>query len=287
MLTQIACTVNAEIFSQQISRIEDSDEMLLIKNALSSAKDLYNTIKLMGYTELIEKLDFKNLSILYKEAENHLNLINLKKAISDESNTNNLLNLALEDIVFTFEKKSEEEMKIADEGYNLLASTRAEFNNNFDKSDVEYGKLYEELRRLFESKNFGEISQTELVKNINSLEKIYKAIKDLNRRNALLKDKYSNDKKFAVIHKKMMNREDLSEIREVTFFDILSEIKENIDLKIINNKKAINNESFFTRLISPMVMDSFLNQKVELDNQAATLINTIIAEQYLYDFNTI
>jgi type I restriction enzyme R subunit len=280
-------TVNAEIFSQQISRIEDSDEMLLIKNALSSAKDLYNTIKLMGYTELIEKLDFKNLSILYKEAENHLNLINLKKAIGDESNTNNLLNLALEDIVFTFEKKSEEEMKIADEGYNLLASTRAEFNNNFDKSDVEYGKLYEELRRLFESKNFGEISQTELVKNINSLEKIYKAIKDLNRRNSLLKDKYSNDKKFAVIHKKMMNREDFSEIREVTFFDILSEIKENIDLKILNNKKAINNESFFTRLISPMVMDSFLNQKVELDNQAATLINTIIAEQYLYDFNTI
>ena len=61
----------------------------------------------MGYTELIQKLDFKTLSILYKEAENHLNLVNLKKAISDESNTDNLLNLALEDIVFTFEKKSE------------------------------------------------------------------------------------------------------------------------------------------------------------------------------------
>ena len=36
-----------------------------------------------------------------------------------------------------------------------------------------------------------------------------------------------------------------------------------------------------------MIIDSFLNQKVDLDNQAATLINTIIAEQYLYDFNTI
>ena len=42
-------------------------------------------------------------------------------------------------------KKSEEEMKIADEGYSLLTSTRAEFNKNFDKSDVEYGKLCEEL----------------------------------------------------------------------------------------------------------------------------------------------
>ncbi len=280
-------TKNAEIFSQQVSLIEDADEMLLIKNALSNAKDLYNTIRLMGYTELIQKLDFKTLSILYKEAENHLNLVNLKKAISDESNTNNLLNLALEDIVFTFEKKSEEEMKIADEGYSLLASTRAEFNNNFDKSDFEYGKLYEELRRLFESKNFGEISQTELVKNIQSLEKIFKAIKDLNRRNALLNKKYNNDKKFAIIHKKMMNQKDFSDLREITIFNILSEIKEAIDLKILDNKKAISNEGFFTRLISPMIINSFLNQKVDLDNQAATLINTIIAEQYLYDFNTI
>ena len=71
-------TENAEIFSQQVSLIEDADEMLLIKNALSNAKDLYNTIRLMGYTELIQKLDFKTLSILYKEAENHLNLVNLK-----------------------------------------------------------------------------------------------------------------------------------------------------------------------------------------------------------------
>ena len=178
-------------------------------------------------------------------------------------------------------------MKIADEGYSLLASTRAEFNKNFDKSDVEYGKLYEELRRLFESKNFGEISQTELVKNINSLEKIFKAIKDLNRRNALLIEKYNNDKKFLIIHKKMMNQKDFSDLRELTIFSILSEIKETIDLKILNNKRAINNEGYFTRFISPMIINSFLNQKVELDNQAATLISTIIAEQYLYDFNTI
>ena len=280
-------TENAEIFSQQITLIEDADELLYIKNALSNAKDLYNTIRLMGYLELIEKLDFKNLSILYKEVENHLNLVNLKKAMSDESNTSNLINLALEDIVFTFEKKSVAEMKIADEGYSLLASTRAEFNSNFDKTDIEYRKLYEELRRLFESKNFGEISQTELVKNIKSIEKIYKAIKDLNRRNSLLKDKYNNDKKFAIIHKKIVNQENFSELREVIVFNILSEIKETIDNKILNNKKSINNESFFKRLIYPMIINSFLNQKVVLDNQAAELINTIISEQYLYDFNTI
>ena len=148
-------TENAEIFSQQVSLIEDADEMLLIKNALSNAKDLYNTIRLMGYTELIEKLDFKNLSILYKEAENHLNLINLKKAISDESNTNNLLNLALEDIVFTFEKKSEEEMKIADEGYIIALFAGIRFKRSSylssESDDISSSQFlsFFELSRIF------------------------------------------------------------------------------------------------------------------------------------------
>ena len=56
---------------------------------------------------------------------------------------------------------------------------------------------------IIESKNFGEISQTELVEH-SFLEKIFKAIKDLNRRNALL-TKNIIMTKFAIIHK-MMNQ---------------------------------------------------------------------------------
>jgi type I restriction enzyme, R subunit len=57
---------NAEIFSQQISQIEDRKTVLEIKNALDNAKSLYNQIRLYGYFELLENTDFTKLNHLYE-----------------------------------------------------------------------------------------------------------------------------------------------------------------------------------------------------------------------------
>ncbi len=94
---------NAEIFSQQISEIKNRDKVLEIKKALESAKNLYNMIRLLGYYDVLDKLDFKKLNILYNEADNHLSLINLKDSLENNAETNNLLNVALEDVLFTLE----------------------------------------------------------------------------------------------------------------------------------------------------------------------------------------
>lgn len=72
---------NAEIFSQQISQIEDRKTVLEIKKALESAKNLYNTIRFYGHFELLEKIDFKKLIQLYNEAARHLELLNLKESV--------------------------------------------------------------------------------------------------------------------------------------------------------------------------------------------------------------
>ena len=45
-------TKNAEIFSQQISSIEDKSELIDLRNALELYKELYNVVKLFGYEEL-------------------------------------------------------------------------------------------------------------------------------------------------------------------------------------------------------------------------------------------
>ena len=39
-------------------------------------KDLYNLIRLLGEYEILDKLDFKKLGQLYREASNHLDLLN-------------------------------------------------------------------------------------------------------------------------------------------------------------------------------------------------------------------
>ncbi|MEF1251351.1 hypothetical protein QTO15_29140 [Vibrio owensii] len=44
-------TENTELFQQQISQISDRKQILALKKALESAKDLYNLIRLQGDTE--------------------------------------------------------------------------------------------------------------------------------------------------------------------------------------------------------------------------------------------
>lgn len=275
---------NAEIFSQQITAIKDKKEILEIKKALQSAKNLYNMIRLMGRYELLEKIDFKKLAILYNETENHLNLVNLKESLENNTETTNILNLALEDVIFTFRKVSEEEMVIADKLKNTLKKTRQELGNNFDKLDPEFISLYDELKRIFNKKNLDEITQEEMNANIGALEKIYERITELNRRNNLLKAKYDNDEKYARLHKRVIQDKKIN-AREITIFETLMDIKKQADETVLDNAPMTKNEEYFIKFMSPIVISNFENHGVKLDLDSARQINNHATQEYLYQFN--
>jgi type I restriction enzyme R subunit len=275
---------NAEVFSQQITAIQDKKQLLEIKKALASAKNLYNMIRLMGHYDLLEKIDFKKLATLYNETENHINLVNLKDTLENSTENTNLLNVALEDVIFTFRKVSEEEMVIADKLKNSLKKTREEMGHNFDKLDPEFVALYEELKRLFNKKNLDEITQEEMNQNIHSLEKIYLAITDLNRRNNQLKSKYQGDEKFARLHKRVLAA-GKTQAREITIFDSLMNIKMQADEKVLSNARMIQNEGYFSNFMSPIVIGAFEENGVQLDDDAARDINKLATNEYLYQFN--
>ncbi len=74
----------------------------------------------------------------------------------------NLLNVALENVLFMFRKVSEEELIIADQLKDILRKTREALGGNFDQKDPEFISLYDELKRLFDKKNLDEISQEEM-----------------------------------------------------------------------------------------------------------------------------
>lgn len=275
---------NAEVFSQQITAIQDKKQLLEIKKALSNAKNLYNMIRLMGHYELLEKVDFKKLALLYNETENHINLVNLKDSLENSTENTNLLNVALEEIIFTFRKVSEEEMIIADKLKNTLKKTREEMGHNFDKLDPEFVALYEELKRLFNKKNLDEITQEEMNENIHSLEKIYTAITDLNRRNNQLKAKYKGDEKFARLHKRVLQG-NTTNAREVIIYDSLMQIKDRADETVMSNAPMVKNEGFFTKFMSPIVIGAFEQNGVQLDADAARDINQLATQEYLYQFS--
>ena len=175
-------TDNAEVFSQQISLIEDRAEMRKIIKALNDAKSLYNLIRLSGQYELLEKLESRKLNQLFIKANNHLILINQREALANQDDNVNLLNIALEDVLFTFRKVSEVEMIIADELRETLRRTREGLGGNFDPADPAFISLKEELERLFKKKNLSEITQDEMVENVETLSDIHTRARELERK---------------------------------------------------------------------------------------------------------
>jgi type I restriction enzyme R subunit len=277
-------TENAEVFSQQISQITDRAEMLKITRALNTARELYNLIRLSGNYDLLDKLDFQKLTVLAREANNHLALINAREALETNDATTNLLNLALEDVIFAFTKIKEEEMVLADQLRNTLQRTREKLAGNFDPKDPVFISLKEELERLFKKKNLAEVTKEEMEANIKALNQIYSKARELERKNQLLRAKYQNDEKYARIHKRLMEKDPLTE-SEAKLFEVLSGLKKEVDDQILQNSNILENESFVEKMILRLVIDQIKNKHhMPLDAPTSKRINQLIVKEYMNEF---
>jgi type I restriction enzyme R subunit len=278
-------TNNAELFAQQVEQIQDKETLQKLKSALGNARSLYNLIRLQGHYELLEKIDFNTLNIYYREVSNHLALLNLKEKLESSTDTSGLLNLALEDILFMFQKVSEEELVLADTLKSTLRKTREELGDNFDPTDPEFITLKEELERLFKKKNLSEVNQEEMKENIDSLSDLFKKAKELNRRNDLLKSKYQHDKKYARLHKRFQAK-GMFTGHESRMFDALIGVKEQADDIVLQNADILNNEGFFDATMMKLVIDQFKNkQKLDLNADISKSINQLVVREYMNEMN--
>ncbi|MDJ0626499.1 MAG: DEAD/DEAH box helicase family protein [Candidatus Caenarcaniphilales bacterium] len=277
-------TQNAEVFSQQISQIQDRKEVLQIVKALGNAKSLYNLIKLSGNYELLEKLDFQKLNILSREANNHLALLNTKEALEKDADTTNLLNVALEDVIFTFIKVDESEMVIADQLKNTLQKIREMLGGNFDPKDPAFISLKEELERLFRKKNLNEVTVDEMNNNIKELEQIYTKAKELDRRNQLIKAKYKQDEKYARLHKRLTEKDPLTD-KESKLFEALQSLKEEVDEQILQNSNVLTQEKFVERMVQRLVIDKFKNEQlIPLNPQSTKRVTKLVVKEYMDEY---
>lgn len=280
-------TKNAEIFSKQITEIDSRPEILKITQALNNAKSLYNLIRLSGDYEMIEKLDFQQLTVLSREANNRLALINLKETLENNIDGTNLLNIALEDVIFEFTKVGEGEMLLADELKDTLKKTREGLGGNFDPQDPKFVSLKEELERLFNKKNLSEVSQQEMEKNIDALNKINAEAKELERMNQLLKAKYENDEKYVRLHKRLMEKDPLTE-SESKLFDALSGLKLSLDEQIQKNSKMLDNEEFVSRMIERLVISEFKEkQNLPMTSPLVRRVNGYLVKEYMNEYRGI
>lgn len=278
-------TQNLENFSTQVSQMQDRTQVLELKKALENSRTLYNLIRLLGHDELLQKLEFNKLKTLYNEVSNHLSLLNQKEALEHHTDTTNLLNVALEDVLFMFKKISESELVLADQLKNTLRKTREAMAGNIDKKDPEFTSLYEELERMFKKKHLDEVTQDDMKHNIAALQHIYDRINELNRKNDLLKAKYESDAKYARVHKRLHERGTISQ-KESAIHEALLGIKQSTDEQILLNGNLLSNEGYFNQLIIKSVIDNFVNKsKIKLDAATAKYINQCVVKEYMNEYH--
>jgi len=251
---------NAEEFSKQLSQIQDRATVLALKKALGDARNLYNLIRLQGDYAMLQQLDFHKLGQLYRETCNHLDLLNLKDSIESATDTSQLLNVALEEVIFKFAKIREEELVLADQLKNTLRQTREALADNFDQGDPKFITLREELERLFKKKKLSEVSQEEMTANIGALNAIHDKVKELNRQNNQLRTKYRGDAKYTRIHKRLQEGGSVSQT-ERKLFEALSGVKAQADEQVLQNTQVLNNESYFERMMQPIVISEFYTRQ--------------------------
>lgn len=275
---------NAEEFSRQISQIQDRVTVQALKKVLADARCLYNLIRLQGEYEFLRQIDFQKLNQLYRETSNHLDLLNLKENIESSADTSNLLNVALEDVLFLFTKVKEEELILADQLKNTLRQTREALAGNFDQQDPRFITLKEELERLFKKKNLNEVTQEEMSRNIDALRQIHEKVKELNRQNHQLRAKYHGDAKYARIHKRLLERGTLSE-PERRICEALAGVKRQADEQVMQNTQMLANESYFARMTMPLVIGEFqARQKINLNPDVSRTINQLVVNEYMHEF---
>lgn len=277
-------TDNAELFSQQITALDDKSELLSLRQALDSYKELLNVMRLFGYDELEKKFSMERLHAMLTEVNNRISLINLKQNMQKSEDMTELLNTALDQIEFHFRKISESEMVIADQFQESLEKTRRELERSLDPKDPEYISLLEELRRIFKKKNIEELTADEMKAHIEDLERIRKAAAQQNLRDQMLCSKYGNDAKYMRTHKRIKaNPPPIG--ADSVIFHVLMGVKTAVDQKVLINHRMMDNHAFFSQEIMPFIIQSCRKSGVKPTIEQVKFIDHCIANEYFAERN--
>lgn len=275
---------NAEVFSQQISEIDDKNELLELRRALELYKELFNIASLFGYDDLADKFDLTKVSSLYSEVVNRINLINQKQALENADDMSAVLNLAMDEIDFNFKKVSEHELVIADSYRDILVRTQKEMQHCLDPKDPEYITLLEELQRLLKKKNIEELTAEEMKESMQELERIRKAAEKRNQIDIRLARKYEDDKKFMRTHKRLTEAPP-SLASDVVLHSVLLSLKHRIDDSLLSNQRMLENEAYFVSSLYPFIKQELGKREMNPTAQQIKMVGQLIASEYIHERN--
>ena len=138
---------------------------------------------------------------------------------------------------------------------------------------------------MFKKKNLAEIDSDEMKGNIIALNDIYDKGKELERKNQLLRAKYENDEKYTRLHKRLMEKDPLTD-SESKLFEALQSLKKEVDANVLQNSQMLDNESYVEKMMMKIVI-SELHKKhdLKLDPEKTRRINGLLVKEYMNEYH--
>lgn len=282
---------NPEIFSRQLNLEDDRNVVRTVLNSLEDMRSLQNMLTSQGSNadEVVEISDIHNL---IKAAKNRLDLLGFIDNSDENANAKQLLNMALENIEFSFEKRGEGELEIQEQYKQSVEHARQQLKACVDTDDPEYRSILEEFLRLFRKKEMESQEEFNMHKKVQNVNDILRRIKKLNERDALEAIKYNGDTKFVRVEKRLKEKDKEETEREVTprnyawteekekMTIILLAIKEDVDDVYFHNQSILEVPEYFKKNILTYVTRHFKEEAVKTDREVRKYVSEIINREY-------
>lgn len=276
-------TDNIEEFCNQINAVPEKKQLLEVKNALQSLKELDNAIRMYNYSDLADRFDGEKVKRLYSEVTRRIDTMNTLEHLQNSDDTQQLLNEALAHIEFKFKKISQDELVIADSFLEQKQKTAHEFSMSQDIKDPEYITLLDKLRAILNKKNIEEMTSQEMIDAQKELAGLQKQIAAKNAADRALCAKYRMDAKFMRVHKRL--RETPPPIaNDIVLNKVLLSIKEETDNTVLNNVNIIQNENYFTGALNPIIVRVCRNNNIPLNLDKVKLIDQLVSTEYIHEY---
>lgn len=282
---------NPEIFSRQLNLEDDRNVVRTVLNSLEDMRSLQNMLTSQGSNadEVVEISDIHNL---IKAAKNRLDLLGFIDNSDENANAKQLLNMALENIEFSFEKRGEGELEIQEQYKQSVEHARQQLKACVDTDDPEYRSILEEFLRLFRKKEMESQEEFNMHKKVQNVNDILRRIKKLNERDALEAIKYNGDTKFVRVEKRLKEKDKEETERKVTQRNyawteekekmtiILLAIKEDVDDVYFHNQSILEVPEYFKKNILTYVTRHFKEEAVKTDREVRKYVSEIINREY-------
>lgn len=287
-------TDNMEEFRQQLDDIESKETLYELRTALADAKAVVNQARSLGDEETKEKLrtlPSMAFSTMITEVTHRIERLNLLNNTEHKADVSGIINVALSELEFEFKRGLPEELRImVNDIRDRCERVQAEFEANFDTKEEKYVLLADEFREYFRKKGFIPKDTSDAKESIDYMDEVMKKIREINRRNNLLKKKYEGDERFVRIHKRTeeTNRQrverPLISAEEYEIAENLSKMKQNIDHRLFLNIHMLDNEESFKDDVLAIIGKELRSMHIRADLKDRKYINNLITTEYLQQY---